>query len=125
MGKYSYFDFEENVVFVDIAGLSPNPSQWDEIMTDIHATLDRVKQTVYIVSCWRNVEIDLSSAQYYGECTKELLKRVRGIVRYDATEPLTRIYLIGEAIKHEMQGSRSHIYATKEEALKAIKLGKV
>jgi hypothetical protein len=125
MGKYSYYDASEEVVFVNLSGLKPTRDLWDEIMSDIHATLDGVEQKVYLVSCWREVQMDLSSAQYYGECVKELLKRVRGIVRYEATEPLTRIYLISEAIKHEMQGSRSHIYNTKSEALKAIQSDKM
>jgi hypothetical protein len=125
MGKYSYYDATLDVVFVDLSGLNPNRDMWDEIMSDIHASLDTLCHQVYIVSCWREVQMDLTSAQYYGECAKELLKRVKGIARHSATEPLTRINLISEAIKHEMQGSRSHIYNDKAEALKAIRAGKI
>lgn len=126
MGKYSYYDEKEDVIFTDITGIASVRSSVDTVIDEVIAIARSLPKRVFIVVCWQDVKMDAVTAQYYGERVADLLKNyVRGIVRYGANDVQTRINIRTETVRHHTQGSRSYLYPTKEEALAALRRGEV
>lgn len=70
-----------------------------------------------MVGCWKDVKIDADFGKYFPEISHDLLFYTRGIVRYEATEALTRANIRTQTVRHHLQNTQSHLYATREEAL--------
>ena len=59
--------------------------------------------------------------KYFSELAKELLQHVRGLIRYEVTEPLTRANVRTQTVLSHLQNTQSHIYANRQEALAAVR----
>jgi hypothetical protein len=119
-GKYHSYDRANDVVWVDVTGVDATSTDviddiFDELLEAARSYPDR-----YFIACWRNVKLaDAEVADYYGKRSAELLGACAGILRYAATEPLTRSYIRTETIKHRAEGSRSNLFESREDALAA------
>lgn len=125
MGKYSNYDEKEGVILTDLTGLTSSRQTVDEVIDEVIQIADSLPQKTYLVACWKNLQLDKDTADYYGQRLIELLQHVRGIVRYEATDVITRIAIRAETVKHNLQGAKANIFANKEEALEAIRKGRV
>jgi hypothetical protein len=126
MGKWSNYDVEENIVYTDITGVENSMQSVDNVIDEVIGLVRDLPEKPYLIVCWRDVSMDPDVADYYGKRTADLIRNyLKGVARYAATDIATRIHLRTETIKHHTQGSRSHIYNTKEEALEAIRNGEI
>jgi hypothetical protein len=109
------------VIWVDATGVQATTTEVIDDLFDELVTTARSFPQRWIIACWKDAKIaDPVVADHYGRRSAELLKLSRGIVRYAATDPLTRSYIHGEVFKHRAEGSRSNLYASREEALAAM-----
>jgi hypothetical protein len=119
--RYATYDRQNDVVWVDATGVAATSKA---VIDDIFDELDATAKSLpgrYFIACWKNVKIaDAEVASHYGKRSAELLSLCKGIVRYAATDPLTRSYIRTETIKHRAEGSRSNLYESREEALAAV-----
>lgn len=122
MGRWSKYDEQENIIHTDISGIVATIPIVDEVIDEVIELAGTLPSKVFMVVCWRKVKMaNASVATHYGNRLPGLLKHIRGIIRYDVSEVASRIVIRSETLKHNVQHSRSHIYATKEEALAAVR----
>lgn len=121
MAKYSYYDPQERVVFVDLTGLRADPAIVDEVIDEEISIAHTLPEKVFLVVCWKDVVMSPAATERYGQRLPELLKHVRGIVRYDATEVTTRIAIRSQTVVNNLQKAKAHLYSSKEEAIAAVR----
>jgi hypothetical protein len=119
MGKYSNYDPTENVIASDFTGLHITSNLMVEIAQEAKDIAATLPTKVYILVCWENVELDMDKDDY-GQQVAELLKHVKGIIRYGATNLLTNVTIRQQTVKRHLQNTQSHLYKTKAEALAAL-----
>jgi len=116
-----YYDPKEKVIVADLTGLALSEPILRKMAAEVVQLAKSLSEKVFMISCWKVVKIDDNFGKYFPELTAELLRYTRGIVRYEATEVLTRANIRTQTVKHHHQNTQSHIYATREEALAAIR----
>lgn len=121
MGKNVYYDPNDRVIFVDFSGLTLNREILDQVSKDIIEIAQSHPQKLYAIACWKDTRIDPAFTDYYREAVARLLQHVNAIVRYEANNPYTNITIRSQTIQGHLQGSQSHIYPNREEALAAIR----
>ena len=121
MGKYSDYDPKENVIFSHAATRELSVESTNEYFDETIALARSLPQKVFLVVCWKDIKLTPEVAKQYSARLPELIKHVRGIVRYQAEDPLTRIVVRAETVIHNFQKAQAHIYATREEALAAVR----
>jgi hypothetical protein len=120
----SHYDPELRVIVTDASNLQ------HATMKDIDALFDELVRLakslpskVYVLAHWKNAGFfDSSVADHYGNRTADLLKHVRGVVRYAANDPITRAMVRSQMMKHLAEGTRSNFFETREEALDAVRV---
>jgi hypothetical protein len=126
MGKWSYYDSTENIVYTDISGIENSLNSVNSVIDEVINLVKDLAEKPYLIVCWKDVQMAPEVAEHYGKRTAHLIQNyLKGVARYSANDITTRIHLRTETIKHHTQGSRSHIYDTKEEALEAIRRGEI
>ena len=122
MGRYSRYNAELDIIETDVTGVHATGF---DVIDDIFDELEQLAQAhprCYVLACWKDVTIDNDEvAAYYGKRTTQALKHVRGIVRYAANDPLTKVHVRSEASKHRAEGMRSNLYESRREALAALR----
>src|SRR5712691_11050482 len=110
------FDAEENILFIDLAGLRiETRDQVDEMRRIVHATLEG--RRAYAVVNYEGTEMAPKIVDYYGESIKDLYDRYSlKTVRYSSSG-LTRSVLRYLGAAKDLE---SNIFATREEAIRAI-----
>lgn len=92
----------------------------DEIFDELE-TLASAYPGRFVLACWRDTTMATQAiADYYGVRTTRLLTVVRAVVRYAASDTVTRAMVRSQAIKHLSQGMRSNLYESRAEAIVAI-----
>jgi len=122
MGKYSYYDQNEDVIFVDASGLVSEIALIDEVFDEVIALATSLPHKVYLVTNWKEIKFDNASIEHYTTRLTGLLEVTRGIVRYGATNTTARVVVRTASIKHQMP---SNFYPSKEAALEAIREGNI
>jgi hypothetical protein len=123
MGKYSRWDAVNDVIVTDVSGVNAKDNAViDEIFDELVSIAARRARKPWVVACWKDVKFDDPSvATYYGERTAGLLQYVAGVMRYAASDPITRAYVRTQMLKHREDGTRSNLYETFEQALAAVR----
>lgn len=121
MGKKVYYDKEADVIVADFSGLTVNNEILEEIVTDTVAIAKTLNHKVFAVSCWHETKMGPEMAERFGQNCVELLKHLRGLVRYGVADPVTNITIRSTTLMTHLQGNNSYIYQTKEEALAAVR----
>ncbi len=122
MGKYAYYDPEEEVIFCDPTGLSASKENIDLIAAEVEGVARSIlPKKVFMVVCYKEVKMSPELAEYYGERMTTTQKMLNGSVRFAMEDVVTRIALRSEIVKHGLQKGQAHIYASKEEALAAVR----
>ena len=121
MGKYTYYDPEENVIFCDPTGLSASKENIDLISDEVEEVARSIlPRKVFMVVCYKEIKMTPELVAYYGERMAATQKHLRGVVRYAMEDIVTRIALRSETVKYGLQKGQAHIYSSKEEALAAV-----
>jgi hypothetical protein len=121
MGKYANYDPQEDVIFFSFQTANITGPILKEGMTEVIAVTNGLPHKVFMVSDWQDVTLSPDAQAEYGRLTAELMRHIRGIVRYGANKLISRTLIRSETIKHQWQGTQSHIYPTKEEALAVVR----
>ncbi len=122
MGKYSHYDETENVIFCDPTEIPPTEQAVDEVFDEvIEIAKGLLPRKVFLVVCYKDVKMNTSLSEYYGQKVAQVHQYLRGAVRYAADDVVTRIALRSITVKYNLQKSQAHIYASKEEALEAVR----
>jgi hypothetical protein len=118
-----YYDEKEKVIFLHL--LYYNGKAPDAALKDLIAVITRVREKVYLLSDWSGMKYVGAGEDNYNRSVTELLKHVKGIVRYGLDDSYLRLKIRAENLKNDFQDSKINIFKTKEEALAAIREGKV
>lgn len=112
------FDAEENILFIDFADLRiETRDQVDEMGRMVRATLESRGRRAYAIVNYEGTEISPEIVDYYGESIKSLYDRYSlKTVRYSSSG-LTRSVLRYLGAAKDLE---SNIFATREEAIRAI-----
>jgi PAS domain S-box-containing protein len=112
------FDPGENILFIDLAGLRiETRAQVDETRRVVREILESRGRRAYAIVNYEGTEISPEIVDYYGESIKELYDRYSlTTVRYSSSG-LTRSVLRYLGAAKDLE---SNIFATREEALRAI-----
>jgi hypothetical protein len=121
MGKYMHYDPEQHVIMVDHTDQILTREVMAEVLQEYKETCAGLPQKVYVVVCWKNTKLSPDLGDYYATIVEEVLKYVKGIVRYEANDFLTTITIRAQTIRHNLQHSQSNIYPSKEAALEAVR----
>jgi hypothetical protein len=123
MGKYSRYDAANDVIVTDVTGVhATHNGIIDEIFDELVALATERPRKPWVVACWQGVKLDEPAVvAHYGERTKNLLQHVAGVMRYAASDPLTRASVRAQTLEHRAEGTRSNLYETFEEALAAVR----
>jgi len=126
MARWARYNSRDDVIDVTVVDVAASAAIIDEIFDEITAIAKRLlPRKTHVLVCLRNTTIGTEVAAHYGERMAGLQSLVRGTARYDATESLTRVHVRAEVVKRGLQGSKAHLYPSREEALAAIRRGDV
>lgn len=118
---FSRYDADLDVIETDVTGVEATSIEVIDAIFDELETLASAHPGRYVLACWRDTTIATQSvADHFGVRTTRLLTVVRAVVRYGASDTLTRAMVRSQAIKHLSQGMRSNLYDTRDEAIAAI-----
>jgi hypothetical protein len=123
MEKCCYYDKVEKVIFLNLACYLKKDSNLAK--QELISVVTSVPEKVYLLADWSGVKYKGRGEETYSNSVAELLKHVKGIVRYGLDDTYLRLKIRAENLKNDFQGSQPNIFATKEEALAAIREGKV
>ena len=119
--RWSRYDPDLDVIETDVTGVDATTVEIIDAIFDELEALAGEHPGRYVLACWKNTTIATQSvADYYGTRTTRLLTVVRAVVRYGASDTLTRGMVRSQAIKHLSQGMRSNLYDSRDEAIAAI-----
>lgn len=121
MGQFSYYDAKERVIFSHSTEAEPTVATTDAFFDETIEIAHRLPQKVFMIVSWKDTRMTPECAKRYNERLPELLKYIRGIVRYQADDRISRIYIRTATVIHNFQRSQAHIYASREEALAAVR----
>jgi PAS domain S-box-containing protein len=112
------FDAHENILFIDLAGLRiETREQVEEMRRAVRARLESRGRKAYSIVNYEGTEIAPEIVDHYGESIKELYDRYSlTTVRYSSSG-LTRSMLRYLGAAKDLE---SNIFATREEAIRAI-----
>lgn len=112
---------EKGVIFADLTGLYADADQVDGLIEEVLALAAQAPERLPLLSCWTGAKMSPRGAERYGERLPTLLAAVQGIVRYSVTDPATRIRLQTQLQRQKESLHTGYLYATREEALEAIR----
>ena len=116
-----YYDTTERVLLIDFTGVTLTSELLEQILHRIIDITKNLPHKVYALTCWKDAILPPEVSEQYGLTTAELLKYVRGIVRYESNIMLTNVTIRANTVRLHLQGSRSNLFSSKEEALAAIR----
>lgn len=120
-GEHVTYDRTNDVIWIDVTGVVPESTRDIDAIFDPIVATARAYPDRYIITCWKDVKMaDPVVAAHYGKRSVELLQLCRSIVRYGATDPLTRANIRTETIKHRSVGLQWNLHESREAALAAV-----
>jgi hypothetical protein len=112
---------EKGVVFADLAGLYADPSQVDELIDEIVRLARQAPEPPILLSCWTGAKLSPRGTERFGDRLPELYAALAGVVRYDVTDPATRIRIQTQLQRHAGPNTHDPLYTTREEAQEAVR----
>ncbi|MEI6046314.1 MAG: hypothetical protein WCS37_18345 [Chloroflexota bacterium] len=127
MNANVYYDQNEEVIVADFTNLTITRDIIDRAVADARELAWRLPRKVWAFACYRNSKMDqeLVSSGYYDRKLAEFQDCVHGIIRYGSEESSLMLGLRTPTVAYHLQGSRSNFFATKEEALTALRRGEI
>ncbi len=125
MGKRTSYDSKENIIYLDLTGVTSTKEVIDEAVDEVISQAQKAPQKPILVSKWTDAHLLPEHKDYYGKRAADMMKYLRAVVRYDATDIKSRMALRAETIKYGFQGANTYFYPSRDEALKAIREGQI
>lgn len=117
-----YYDPQEKVIMVDYSSLQLTVAMLKEFYDTIIAIAKNLPEKPYVLINFKDSQMMEGAREYFAQRYSEILKFIKTIVRYNVNVFITRITLQAENVT---QGKQINIFATKEEALQAIREGRI
>lgn len=114
------YDPQLEVIFIDYSGITLTKAMLEQVLEEVKKITNTLPKKVFVASCLQDTKFDLDLDEDFGQLTAELLRCVRGVIRYGVTDAFTNIKIRTSTVKKRLQGTQSHIYPTREAALEAI-----
>jgi hypothetical protein len=117
-----FYDEKDNVIFLNLANYRDNSGSTEIVMQDLSGILRQLPEKPYLAINFEGIKLGAEELEQYtrgAEATKNYFK---GVVRFGLSDAPSRLKLRVESLKHELIAG---FYATKEEALVAIRQSKV
>ena len=112
---------EKGVIFIDLTGLYADADQVDELFDEVLRLAAAAPEPPIVLSCWTGAKMSPRAAERYGQRLPEARGMLAGLVRYNVTDPATRIRLQTQLQRHSAWAFADPIYSSREEALEAIR----
>ncbi len=115
------YDAQLEIIFIDYSGFTLTQAIMAQVLTEVIALSATLPRKVYVASCLKDTKFDPALNEEWGMLTTELLRYVRGVIRYGVSNAYAHITIRTSTVKNRLQGIQSHIYPTREEAIRAIR----
>lgn len=113
-----YYDAQEKVIMVDYTNLQLTVPILKEFYDSIIKTAQGLPEKPYVLINFQNAQMMDGGREYFVQRYGEIMKVIKAFVRYNVNVFITRITLQAEDIT---QAKKADTFATKEEALQAIR----
>lgn len=117
-----FYNREDDVIDLDISNLSLTKPLAVAIFDDLVQMAKSQPHKVYIMTCWQGAVMPPDVKDYYAFRMTELLPLIKGVARYQVTEFLTKM---GVKVSNISINNSTTMFATRAEALEAVRSGKV
>ncbi len=119
--KYCYYDPQERVIFNDFSGLTLSSDLLDKVTAEIILIAQSLPVKVYMITCWKDVTLKEDFNEAYRRHLPELLKYVKGALRYDVNTLMATVTIRSETVTQHLQNTRSFIFPNREAALAEVR----
>lgn len=116
-----HYNATEDIIDTDVSGLVLTPDVVDSFAAQLIAAAEKLDHKTYGLVNWENTKIPPEHVDYYGAASAKAAGYYLAIVRYGIGDILANTAVRSQVVRRGVQGSRSYIYATREEALEAIR----
>lgn len=117
-----YYDSREEVLMADLSNLQADIAFVKEIF-DLEIEIAKsLSEKPYMLVNYKDFHATPEAHEYYAQRIDELIAVVKGIVRYEVSDFMTKIML---KVENMSRGKPINIYSSKEAALRAIRKGQV
>lgn len=111
----------EDIVEVDLSELTLSTEILDNFLFHLNSAAEKLDHKTYGLICWQHTKLPADLADYYGDISAKALKNYLAFVRYGVDDVVANATVRSQVVRRGVQGSRSHIYPTKEAALETIR----
>lgn len=125
MPKYCEYDKENKLIVWTIKNVPPTAEGFTEAYSEIIKLAQSLPEKVFLFVDWKDATIPPLTQAFFRPHVAEVLKHVRGIVRYNLINVEIRVQLRKDAINSSLEDARMYIYPSKEAALEAIHKGEL
>ena len=122
MGNYSHYDTAEDVIFTDVSSVVLTRETFDDIIDEIITIAQGLGRRVHLLVCWGNAKIDANLLEHWAQRIQDLHNyHILGIARYAVADTSSQNLLRSGAARHGIRGTAAEVFATRAEALAAIR----
>jgi hypothetical protein len=114
------YDSAEQVIFVDFTDSFLTSLVLEQVFADIIAVSQSLPNKVYLLACFQNAKLDAAAATVFSDLSVVIFSHVLGMVRYAVGDLMANVTIRSTTVKQHLQGTQSHIYKNRAEALAAI-----
>jgi hypothetical protein len=126
MYKYCEYDAENKVIIWSLKDTPPDFPSQEEAFAEIIALADSLPEKPYLLVDWTDFVLENKDrVDYYRKKNAELIKHVKGLVRFNVHDLNTRIELQKSLREKRLEDARFFLYSSKEAALEAIRKGEI
>jgi hypothetical protein len=122
MFRHAQYDAADNILWVDMSNHTLDKAFLQEFVTEFKKLIAPLPKKPYLAVFMENTILPAELKVDYGKASAEVAGMVKAVVRYGKIDFLTKLGLQTENIN---SGRQSNVFATKEQALTAIRAGEV
>jgi hypothetical protein len=115
------YDSAERVIFVDFTDCFLTRPLLEQVTVEIIAVSQSLPNKVYLLACFQNAKLEAAAATVFSDLSVVIFSHMLGMVRYAVSDLMTNVTIRSTTVKQHLQGTHSHIYKTRTEALAAIR----
>jgi len=113
------YDREANVIYFDLSYLAGTAEMVAAFMRVGVECAKGCRTKPFVLSCWQDVAMTPAGADTYKALALQILPLVEGVLRYQISEPLSRVFV--RSMTLTSPGKAPQMFPNKEEALAYVK----
>lgn len=115
-----HYNVADDLVELDLSNLTLTTEILDNFLYQLTKAAQNLDHQTYGLINWQNTKLPIELADYYGNISATALTHYLAFVRYGVDDVIANATVRSQVVRRGVQGSRSHIYPTREAALHAI-----